>query len=320
MKTKNSNARRVKNGNAAILAFEKASNHGGRVERPWALRDLLTDLMHWSVAKGFNFNQDLLAAVEHFSTEHPKEVDLVQVVLEVASDDASPIAKAHVALSNALEDPELGNDEVRDAAVDVCAALNALKERASAASGELEMVDLCTHVVNRKAIKNGTDWDQIRQLIAASCNIEVNQVPMNLVDRLYNHEDIFFDLRMEMHDNPCWLKVYDAFLEAGILVHVSEDNDAGEIVKQSADSMPMTQESLMEHRMAAHAVRADIITCIARAIEGTEEYVRQDLHHAVTSIMQSKDVLLTLAEVLPHCEWFECYVNLYKKDLLCRVR
>ena len=32
---------------------------------------------------------------------------------------------AHVALSEALEDPDTGNDDVRDAAIDMCAALNA---------------------------------------------------------------------------------------------------------------------------------------------------------------------------------------------------
>lgn len=66
---------------------------------------------------------------------------LAAVVAEVAADESSEIALAHRALSEALEDQDGGNDEVRSAAVDVCDALNALQVRAGAALAPLASED-----------------------------------------------------------------------------------------------------------------------------------------------------------------------------------
>lgn len=62
------------------------------------------------------------------------------IVHEVAAQDESEIARAHHALSEALENPDAGNDEVRDAAVDVCDALNALQSRAQSSLAIVEAV------------------------------------------------------------------------------------------------------------------------------------------------------------------------------------
>jgi hypothetical protein len=43
------------------------------------------------------------------------------------------LAKAHDWLSSLLEDPDAGNDQIRDAAIDLCAALNADWSRRSQA-------------------------------------------------------------------------------------------------------------------------------------------------------------------------------------------
>jgi hypothetical protein len=67
----------------------------------------------------------------------------LSVVAEVAADASSEIARAHVALSEALEDEDGGNDEVRSAAVDVCDALNALQVRAKGALPASEDQDEC---------------------------------------------------------------------------------------------------------------------------------------------------------------------------------
>ena len=398
-------AKLAKFGNAAIIAFEKASKHGGKAERPHALCDLLADLMHWADAHKFDFQNELRVATGHYQAERTGDdsqfvktaygfdsdeltllariaenvgvvdirarvrdggmtvavqieidAELVETLIyqrpniaaarafldacrergahvtsdipaptydlieELASEESSEIAKAHIALSDALEDPDKGNDEVRDAAIDVCNALNALQELAKRSKQSEYAVMISTLMVNRKVIKNGTDWNEIRREIANATALKVDQVPMNLVDRLYNHEDLFFDLRMEMHDDPCWFRAYVALLEAGMLVHASDDNDAGEIVRPSTDGVLVTQTQLMEHRMAAHTVRADIINCIADAIEGTYEYVRDELASTVDAIAASKDVLLTLSDKLPHCEWFEVYTKMLHRNFLTRVQ
>lgn len=62
---------------------------------------------------------------------------LTELRAGLASDSDSEIAKAHNALSEALENPDAGNDDVRDTAIDMCAALNALQERCKKLKGEL---------------------------------------------------------------------------------------------------------------------------------------------------------------------------------------
>jgi len=59
------------------------------------------------------------------ATEHPTSI------LDVLEDDA--LDQAHDVLSDLLEDPDAGNDDIRDAAITVCEALNAHHEKRKAA-------------------------------------------------------------------------------------------------------------------------------------------------------------------------------------------
>jgi hypothetical protein len=66
------NDKRAAWGERAIVAFETAT----RTDRDDALSDLLADLMHWCDRNGFNFDDELFRARNHYESEIDPNEDL----------------------------------------------------------------------------------------------------------------------------------------------------------------------------------------------------------------------------------------------------
>lgn len=86
------------------------SEYGDDLPEP-NLVDFLADAMHFCRSSSLEFDRILGRARMHFEAEHAEAAEAAEV-------DA-----AHDRLSDLLEDPDAGNDDIRDAAVDLCAAL-----------------------------------------------------------------------------------------------------------------------------------------------------------------------------------------------------
>lgn len=81
--------------------------------------------------------------------------------------------------------------------------------------------------------------------------------------------------------------------------------------------MEATHLTLNPHVVSHTTSFEEIAKCIAKAIESTLEYALS--LKAVERVYHSEDVLWTLRQELPNCEWFECYAALYDAGLLISV-
>lgn len=69
-----------------------------------------------------------------------REPSVKPVLVNDQAEAIAAVGKAHDALSDALENPDADNDEVREAAIEVCSALNALYDKANYPDSAFEEV------------------------------------------------------------------------------------------------------------------------------------------------------------------------------------
>lgn len=96
----------------ACKAFAKETGQKFQADAEDVISDLIGNLMHVCREQEIDFDNKLLRARSAYEEE----------MLEGLNDD---LKEAHDSLSEALENPDCGNDEVRDAAIGMCAAMNA---------------------------------------------------------------------------------------------------------------------------------------------------------------------------------------------------
>jgi hypothetical protein len=97
------------------------TGYSGDSDLTASLVDLLTDAMHFCRSHSLEFGRLLASARMHFEAE------------ESEAAKCSDIDAAHDRLSDLLEDPDAGNDEVREAAIDLCAVLTGRNQVRAAA-------------------------------------------------------------------------------------------------------------------------------------------------------------------------------------------
>jgi len=184
-----------------------------------------------------------------------------------------------------------------------------------------DAVPLCTFVVNPKVIPADVDWQKLEEVILTAAGVTRESTPFltGRMGRVYDSECVFFTLR-ENFEEFDWLKIYAALIDARMLVRVDQDAEEGELARWSSDGVLMTQDSLAPHAVDGTIDREEtyqeIVSCIGDAIEGRYESIHTEDRESINAILDSKDVLATLAQEYPHCEWFEAYRFMIERDLI----